>query len=91
MGGHKGEWAQDRKDMFQKALFYHFMNNMGWILASKNLKSRNYSALFFGLGTLLFSGALYHRCFTDSKKFSLLNPFGGISMMLAWTLLAFRI
>ena len=91
MGGHKSEWAQDRKDVFHKALFYHFMNNIGWILASKNLKSRNYSSIFFGLGTLLFSGVLYYRCFTNEKKYSFLNPFGGVSMILGWVLLAFRL
>jgi uncharacterized membrane protein YgdD (TMEM256/DUF423 family) len=32
-GGHREDWDQGRKDMFHKALFYHFMNNCGMIFS----------------------------------------------------------
>lgn len=28
-GGHKKEWDAERKEVFHKATFYHFMNNVG--------------------------------------------------------------
>jgi uncharacterized membrane protein YgdD (TMEM256/DUF423 family) len=43
------------------------------------------------MGTVLFSGSLYHRGLTDKKTFSgVLTPFGGVSMIIGWILLALR-
>ena len=96
-GGHKAEWSQERKDMFHKALFYQFMNSVGMIIAYFNMKGekaylerKSISAMLFMTGNLLFSFPLYYRCFTDNKKFSFLNPFGGICMIIGWILLSLK-
>lgn len=91
IGGHKKEWPQERKDIFQKALFYQFMNSVGLFASSICIYSKISSTLFIS-GTLLFSGSLYHRAFTDkqdlSKKFT---PFGGMCMIFGWIFLGFFI
>ena len=84
-GGHKKEWSQERKDIFHKALFYQFTNSVALMISSM---TNSYTfvpiSLFLG-GTLLFSGSLYHRAFTDSQDLSKrLPPYGGIAMIIGW-------
>lgn len=40
-------------------------------------------------GIILFSGSLYGLAYTGMKWFSAVTPFGGVSLMLGWLLLAF--
>ncbi|KRX08286.1 hypothetical protein PPERSA_01747 [Pseudocohnilembus persalinus] len=89
-GGHKKEWSQERKDIFTKAQLYHFMCNVGIIAGSLVTPQATISPYLFTLGIVFFSGTLFHRVWTDSKEFSKFAPFGGISMMIGWALLAFK-
>jgi len=65
------------------------MNNIGIIIGSFNNTSL-YSSTLFTCGIVLFCMPLYYRSFTDKKTFSRLAPFGGISMMLGWIMLAMK-
>lgn len=90
-GGHKKEWSQERKDIFHKALFYQFMNSVGMILSSISSYPQIPLALFLS-GTILFSGSLYHRAFTDKQDYSKkYPPFGGTAMIIGWIYLSFMI
>ena len=41
------------------------------------------------LGSLIFSGLIYYRCFTDDKSYNYLMPYGGGSTILGWLMLVF--
>lgn len=90
-GGHKKEWSQERKDIFHKALFYQFVSSVGLMVSSMSSYS-NIPLVLFLTGTVLFSGSLYHRAFTDktdlSKKFP---PYGGMAMIAGWIFLGFMV
>ncbi|MDD1611811.1 MAG: DUF423 domain-containing protein [Methylococcaceae bacterium] len=40
------------------------------------------------IGVVLFSGSLYLLAIMDLKKLGMITPFGGVSFMIAWLLLA---
>eukprot|EP01015_Nassula_variabilis_P034406 TRINITY_DN846_c0_g1_i9.p2 TRINITY_DN846_c0_g1~~TRINITY_DN846_c0_g1_i9.p2 ORF type:complete len:135 (+),score=5.73 TRINITY_DN846_c0_g1_i9:64-468(+) len=86
MGGHKNEWQQNRNDIWRTAQLYQFISTFGMIVNSFR-PSSSYPFTFFCLSVLLFALPLYYRAWTEQKTFSILAPFGGISMMLAWLFL----
>ncbi len=90
-GGHKKEWSQERKDIFHKALFYQFVSSIGMMVSSMSPYSPLPLALFIS-GTVLFSGSLYHRAFTDKQDLSKkLPPYGGMSMIIGWIFLGLMV
>jgi uncharacterized membrane protein YgdD (TMEM256/DUF423 family) len=51
---------------------------------SKPIKALYFSALFFALGILCFSGSLYVKTFFDFTAIGKLAPIGGMSFALGW-------
>lgn len=49
------------------------------------------SGWFMIAGTLLFSGSLYALVLTGHRWLGAVTPFGGLSLLIAWALLGFRI
>lgn len=43
------------------------------------------------LGVLLFSGSLYLLVLTGTRTVALITPFGGLTLLLGWALLAFAV
>ena len=82
--GHKKDWSQERKELFQKGSFYQFMNCFGIILSSFTAYPFFPTFLFFS-GITLFSFPLYHKAITQKENLSKkLPPFGGLSMIIGW-------
>ena len=48
----------------------------------------NWSAWFFLVGIVLFSGSLYLLALTGIRTFGIVTPFGGLSFLIGWALLA---
>ena len=48
-------------------------------------------AIFALIGTSLFSGSIYLWLLTGIKSFVHVTPFGGITLMLAWLLLGWKV
>ena len=48
----------------------------------------NISAHFFIIGILIFSGSLYLLALTEVKWFGAITPIGGVTLIVAWALLA---
>jgi len=46
------------------------------------------AALAFAIGTLLFSGSLYLLVLTETRAWGAVTPFGGVTLIVAWGLLA---
>lgn len=45
----------------------------------------------FVAGIVLFSGSLYARALTDSRRYSVITPFGGAALVLGWLALLIAI
>lgn len=73
--------------------FYHalgllFTGVIGFQFESKWIKR---SALFFGIGIVLFSGSLYAISFTGIKAIGAITPLGGLSFVAGWISLAIAV
>lgn len=81
-----------RLDTFELAVRYQFFHALalvatGILLEQRDARSLHYSALFFLLGILFFSGSLYILCFTGIGMWGSVTPIGGIFFILGWTFL----
>lgn len=90
IGGHQ-PWDIDRKLIFQKAFDLHISSAIGMILCSFKPKTKFIlvpGGLLF-VGSLLFSGFAYYRCFKNDRKFNYMMPPGGSCIIAGWILMAF--
>jgi uncharacterized membrane protein YgdD (TMEM256/DUF423 family) len=90
--GLKNILAPDMLVIFETGVRYHMYHAFTIILASL-LAERHASAgtagRFFGLGILLFSGSLYIMALTGIRSFGMVTPFGGVSFLMGWGMLAY--
>ena len=78
-----------RKEIFQKAVFYHFIHAISLILIAilnnqYNGVNLSISAYSFILGIIIFSGSLYVLAITNFKWLGAITPIGGISFIIGW-------
>jgi uncharacterized membrane protein YgdD (TMEM256/DUF423 family) len=85
-------------DVYQKAVFYHFVHALGMLIVSALTRAgaltqsacHTISGLLL-VGILLFSGSLYLLAATGAKSLGAVTPFGGLAFIAAWLLLAYRL
>ena len=85
-----------RTGIYERAVFYHFVHALGILIVSSFAKSAQLSpssvswvcALLLA-GIVLFCGSLYTLAITGVRTWGAVTPFGGISFIAAWLLLAF--
>lgn len=82
------------QERLSTALQYQFIHTLALMLTIVLYKIHRhpvlvFSAAFYTLGVLLFSGSLYIKTFFDVASIGKLAPFGGLSFALAWLLLGF--
>ena len=82
-------------DIFKTAADFQLWHGLGLILLG--LIARQYQhcrytliAYLFIIGITLFSGSLYLLCLTNIKIFGAITPFGGVSLIIAWCLLSYK-
>lgn len=73
--------------VYEKAVFYHFVHAIGMLVAPL-LTKRVLVVWLLGAGILLFSGSLYVLAITGNRSLGAITPFGGMSFIAAWMLLA---
>ena len=81
--------------VYEKALFYHFLNSLGLLLVALlpklNILNRSDTvriSAFLIFGIVVFSGSLYLLSITEKKWLGAITPIGGVSFIIGWTLLA---
>ena len=81
--------------VYEKAVIYHFFHALGILIVSMMPKagflSQNQAAWVCGLltaGIVLFSGSLYVLAVTRIPMLGAITPFGGVSFIAGWLLLA---
>ena len=92
--GLKSVLAPDMMTVYQTGVEYHLTHSILWVLVSalSVLDSSNpwlkRSGVALGVGILLFSGSLYLLTLTGMKSLGVITPFGGVSLLLGWLMLA---
>jgi uncharacterized membrane protein YgdD (TMEM256/DUF423 family) len=83
-------------DVYEKAVFYHFIHAVGLLIVSVlpriGVLSESRAAWVCWLlttGILLFSGSLYALAVSGVKAVGAITPIGGLSFIAAWLLLAY--
>ena len=82
--------------IFETGVRYHIYNSLGLILIGLigfHVKENIViiSALMIITGIILFSGSLYILVFSDLRWLGAITPFGCISLITGWVLLAFNL
>ena len=92
----KDKLTEEMVRVYQTGVQYHFYHALGMLLvgmltAYKTSKYLNWSAWLLVAGILLFSGSLYILAITGIKGLGAVTPFGGVSFIVGWVLLAIGI
>jgi len=81
--------------IYEKAVFYHFIHALGMLavplLTRAGLISKsagNWTGWLLLAGMVLFSGSLYMLAITGVRTLGAITPFGGVSFIAAWIVLA---
>ena len=85
--------SADRLDTWGKAVDYLFVHSLGLILVGilDRLEPKPCHRWAGGLmlvGIVLFSGSLFALVLSGVTALGMITPFGGVSLLLAWLLLA---
>ncbi|MBY0499555.1 MAG: DUF423 domain-containing protein [Nitrosomonas sp.] len=95
--GLKRMLSADMLSVYHTGVQYHFYHALGIIVIGLLLlhfpKSRlmPISGWLMMIGIVLFSFSLYALSITDMRTLGMITPFGGISFLTAWALLAYAI
>jgi uncharacterized membrane protein YgdD (TMEM256/DUF423 family) len=85
-------------DVYQKAVFYHFIHAVGLLVVPLFVKAGSIDpgaaarvCVLLISGIILFSGSLYVLAVTGWKTLGAVTPFGGVSFIAAWFYLAWAL
>lgn len=78
---------------FETGARYHMYHALALGLAALAMRGAsaslaNWSAWFFLVGIVLFSGSLYALALTGIRTIGIVTPFGGLSFLIGWGLFA---
>jgi len=92
---------QGRLDVYSKGIYetgvmYHFFHALGLLVVSflprigaVSAPRANWVCGLLLIGVLLFSGSLYALAISGVRMWGAVTPFGGLSFIAAWILLAY--
>lgn len=103
LGAFGAHALRDRLDpysmgVYEKAVFYHFVHALGMLavplMARVGMLSPSGAgrvSFLLVLGILIFSGSLYALAMSGVRVLGAITPFGGLSFIAAWLLLAWEL
>jgi uncharacterized membrane protein YgdD (TMEM256/DUF423 family) len=84
--------------LWEKAVFYHFIHALGMLAVSILPRTGAFPPAAAGqvcglllVGVAIFSGSLYLLALTGIRALGAITPIGGLAMIAAWVLLAWRL
>jgi len=85
--------ATGRTDTWDTATYYLFVHVLALLFCSTKIKQQNptlwlWVVRLFMVGIVVFCGALYTLCLTNTPKLGAVAPIGGLSFISGWVLLA---
>jgi uncharacterized membrane protein YgdD (TMEM256/DUF423 family) len=89
----KAHLTQDKLQVYETAVRYHFINALGLLAIGVLLRSLDgellrWSALLLLIGVILFSGSLYLLTFGAPRVMGIITPVGGLALIAGWILFA---
>jgi uncharacterized membrane protein YgdD (TMEM256/DUF423 family) len=94
--GLRGKIDDYSMNVYERAVLYHFLHALGILIVSilpragvLNESRTNWIAGLLCAGIVLFSGSLYVLAISGERMLGAVTPFGGLSFIAAWVLLAF--
>jgi uncharacterized membrane protein YgdD (TMEM256/DUF423 family) len=89
----KGQLTQDKLQVYETAVRYHFLHALGLVAIGILLRTADsdllrWSALAVLVGIILFSGSLYLLTFGAPRPVGIVTPFGGLALIVGWILFA---
>jgi uncharacterized membrane protein YgdD (TMEM256/DUF423 family) len=89
--GLRGRLDEYSMGIYERAVFYHFVHALGLLIVS--MLPRQPALVWVSwlllAGIVLFSGSLYVLAISGVRGLGAVTPFGGISFIAAWLVLAF--
>jgi uncharacterized membrane protein YgdD (TMEM256/DUF423 family) len=91
--GLRGRLDAYSMDVYQKAVFYHFIHALGLLVVSLAPRTANLTwvNILLVAGIAIFSGSLYVLAITGIRALGAITPLGGLSFIAAWLLLAWSL
>jgi|ERR1700728_1239640 uncharacterized membrane protein YgdD (TMEM256/DUF423 family) len=94
----KGRLDAYSMEVYEKAVFYHFLHGLGILLVALLARTNAITAAGQGrvaglllIGIVLFSGSLYALALTGVRVLGAITPLGGIAFIAGWILLAWEV
>jgi uncharacterized membrane protein YgdD (TMEM256/DUF423 family) len=89
----KSQLTQDKLQVYETAVRYHFLHALGLLAIGVLLRSADsellrWSATLVLVGILLFSGSLYLLTFGAPRPLGIVTPVGGLTLIVGWILFA---
>jgi uncharacterized membrane protein YgdD (TMEM256/DUF423 family) len=82
--------ALNMGDVWEKAVFYHMVHAVVLLVLASRPVFPRLPWWFFLAGIILFSGSLYLLAYTGVRWLGVITPFGGLSLLAGWAILAIR-
>lgn len=88
--GLRGRLDEYSMTIYERAVMYHFVHALGLLIVSAMPRPAgiNWPAWLLVAGVVLFSGSLYVLAISGVKALGMITPFGGVSFIAAWIVLA---
>ena len=93
--GLRGKLDEYSMTVYERAVMYHFFHALGLLIVSTLPRQTvlssalNWVCWLLLAGIVLFSGSLYILAITGVRALGAVTPFGGLSFIAAWLVLAF--
>lgn len=89
----KAHLSQERLQVYETAVRYHFLHALGLLAVGVLLRSIDsellrWSAALLLAGIILFSGSLYLLTFGAPRFVGIVTPLGGLALIAGWILFA---
>ncbi len=79
-----------RVDDWRTAALYHLVHAVVLLILAQRATVARLPFLLFVVGIVIFSGSLYTLAVTNVKILGAITPFGGLSLLAGWLMLAIR-
>ena len=91
--GLRGRLDAYAMEVYQKAVFYHFIHALGLLAVSLAPRTANllWVQILLLAGIVIFSGSLYVLALTGVRALGAITPIGGLAFIAAWLLLAWSL
>ena len=93
--GLQGRLDDYSRNIYERAVFYHFVHALGILIVAAMTEAgllRRSAGVWvcrlLAAGVVLFSGSLYALALTGNRMLGAITPFGGVSFIAAWAVLA---